>query len=202
MNRFLHTRYGLFAGGVVLGLGLVGLMAGTLHAQVRPKTTALPAQTVQKQKKPYVMRVPTERVLASLNERIRMHAESLLGKQVGGGECTDLVNETLGFCNAKQLRVLADGSYEWGQNVALTDAKGNAAVIPGDILQFENVVFKGGGYTYNYPHHTAIVRSVNGKQIELLHQNVNNVRRVLTGSINLDHLHPGGSIKAYRPQPR
>lgn len=194
MNRFLHTRSGPFAGCFVLTLGLVGVTAGTLHAQVRPKTTVLPAQTVQK--KPYVMRVPTERVLASLNERVRMHAESLLGQQVGRGECWDLVNETLAFCNAKQPGQGGYGSYEFGKAVDLKD------VIPGDILQFENVVFKNGGYTYNYPHHTAIVRRVTGREIELLHQNVNNVRRVQTGTINLDHKQPGGTLNAYRPQPR
>jgi len=147
MSRFLNTRSGLLACGVILGLGFVSATAGVGLAQ-----SAL--------KKRYVGRIPNERVLASLNERVRMHAESLLGSQVGGGECTDLVNEVLRFCNAKQIHIRSDGQYEWGQAIPLYKKEGGLFVIPGDILQFENVELKGGGSSYKYPHHTAIVRSV------------------------------------------
>jgi len=188
MSRFLNTRSGLLACGVILGLGFVSATAGVGLAQ-----SAL--------KKRYVGRIPNERVLASLNERVRMHAESLLGSQVGGGECTDLVNEVLRFCNAKQIHIRSDGQYEWGQAIPLYKKEGGLFVIPGDILQFENVELKGGGSSYKYPHHTAIVRSANGKVIELLHQNVNGVRRAVTGSINLDQLQPGGTISTFRPKP-
>jgi hypothetical protein len=167
------------------------------NPQAKPYSKQVPTDSIKApQSKPATKPLPNSKILAPLNERVRMHAESLIGKQVGRGECWDLAKEALAFCKAKTPGEAGYGIYEFGKKVALKD------VLPGDILQFENVVFKGNGSTYNYPHHTAIVRGVNGKTIELLHQNVNNIRRVQTGTIDLNHLQPGGTLVAFRPQPR
>jgi hypothetical protein len=48
------------------------------------------------------------------------------------------------------------------------------------------------------PHHTAIIESVNGSTITMLHQNVNGVRTVSRMTLNLA-TKTGGSYTFYRP---
>jgi hypothetical protein len=206
MKRFFPSLDRLFTSCLVLTLGLFGLDASVGQAQIVPKPAIKPSQLQKKEPidtKPYVTRpnYPLGDLMASLNERVRKYAESMLGKQVGNGECWTLVNAALNKAGAKQPGQGGYGTYVFGKEVALKDVK------PGDILQFENVVFKhtnpnGSSYTNNFPHHTAIVNKVQGRQIDLLHQNVNGNRTVQTGTINLDHKQPGGTLLGYRPQPR
>ena len=75
------------------------------------------------------------------------------------------------------------------------------------MIQFEKVRFKetfpkGGWKEYTFPHHTAIVYGVKGSKLTLIHQNVNGVKRVVVKTYNLDHRQSGGTMTAYRPQPR
>ncbi len=87
-------------------------------------------------------------------------------------------------------------------------AKLSGEVLPGDILQFHDVVFKGrnkgGTYSSNYPHHTSIVAAVksDGKVLELLHQNVGGSKEPKTvqrSTIRFADLQKGGWVKIYRP---
>jgi len=206
MNRSLHTRYGLFAGGVVLTLGLFALATGAGQAQVVTKPKVPTQRLVKKQ--PYVTR-PAQST-TDLNAAVRKFADSKRGQPVGNGECWDLVKEALQAAGAKLPGQGGYGTYEFGKVIPLKD------VLPGDILQFENVAFKhrypnGSWYEDKFEHHTAIVSrhlpEVQGKVLGLLHQNVNGNRTVQTGTINLDHkqsLDPSkaSTLTAYRPQSR
>lgn len=136
-----------------------------------------------------------------LNTKVLQYAQSKMGQKVGRGECWDLANEALGAAGAKQPGRNGYATYVFGSQVALTSVK------PGDILQFENVNFKhtdknGSWSTNSFPHHTAVVRSVSGGTISILHQNVGGDRRVQAGTLVLSDRQPGGSLLAFRPQPK
>jgi hypothetical protein len=123
------------------------------------------------------------------------------GMQVGNGECWTLAFEALNYAHAKRPGQDGLSTNQFGKKVALSSIK------PGDILQFENVNFKhtspnGSWSTSSFPHHTAIVLSVNGKQITVLHQNVGGNRTVQQTIINLNDRQPGGTITAYEPVSR
>jgi hypothetical protein len=133
---------------------------------------------------------------AGLNDAVLAYAVAALGTQVGDGGCWALADEALKAAGADTS---GDFAYVFGSAVDLY------AVIPGDVLQFEGVHFEGpdpatgGTYWQDFPHHTAIVYSVNGSQITLLNQNVNGDTTVQFTTINLNDLQYG-TISAYRPQ--
>ena len=52
-----------------------------------------------------------------------------------------------------------------------------------------------------FPHHTAIDDTVQGTLVTLLHQHINNVRRVQMSQINMADL-VSGSMTAYRAVPK
>ena len=172
--------------------GVMSMLPLPTHAQSSPPTTPLKIEGMRR----------SQRSLSNaLNTRVLQFAESKRGQQVGRGECWDLADEALNSAGAHRPNQAGYGAYVFGQAVALT------ALKAGDILQFENVNFKhtspNGSWSSNsFPHHTAVVRSVQGRQIELLQQNVKNDRHVQTGTINLDDRQAGGTITAYRPQGR
>jgi hypothetical protein len=122
------------------------------------------------------------------NAKILQFARDHLGQQVGNGECWTLAEDALIYAGAKP----ADG-YVFGTAIPLS------SVQPGDILQFEAAIFIGANYwmVVGMPHHTAIVSQIQGNQIQMLNQNVNDVRRVQYSTINLADLR-SGKITAYR----
>lgn len=181
-----------------LALALVALAAPASEAQVvRPKIVTKPNPNAIATR-PYVPKYKNG--TTPLNQGVLQYAQSKLGQQVGRGECWDLVDQALRAAGAQPPGQGSLGSYQFGDVVPLDK------VLAGDVLQFEGVVFKGakgnGTYTNNFPHHTAIVSRplviLKGRQIEVLHQNVNGDRRVQTGVINLDD-QQGGTLVAYRP---
>ena len=118
-----------------------------------------------------------------------------MGKQVGNGECWTLAHNALAAAGAKRPGQEL-GVYVFGTAVALQDARA------GDILQFQNVKFVSpSGAWQMFGQHTAIVTGRSGNTIQIIHQNVNGQRTVQNGAINLAE-RQGGSILAYRPQPR
>jgi len=127
-------------------------------------------------------------VSQTFNAKILEFALNHLGQQVGNGECWTLAAEALLYAGAKP----ADG-YVFGAVIPLSSAQ------PGDILQFESAVFAGQAYwmQMGFPHHTAIVDSVQGTSMVILNQNFNNVRRVQTTLINFADMN-SGSVIAYR----
>ncbi len=130
-----------------------------------------------------------------LNDAVVSFAMANLGTQVGDGQCWTLVDQALKAAGADTS---GDAAYVWGNPIGLD------ALAPGDVLQFENVHFQGatpdgGWYSQDFPHHSAIVYSVDGNKITLLNQNVNGDMTVQFTTINLDDWQ-SGTISAYEPQ--
>jgi hypothetical protein len=108
--------------------------------------------------------------LPELNRKIVQFCTDNLGKKVGDGECAALVFAAVDKASAKGPSDLPapkppmmKDDFVWGR---LLDAKDD--VLPGDIMQFRDVEIKFTSprlsYSYSYPHHTAIVAEVKGKQ--------------------------------------
>jgi hypothetical protein len=154
--------------------------------------------------------------LPPLNAKVVEFARNNLGKPCGDGICITLAVEALKNAGAKSSDFREpNGDYVWGEPVP--DFKN---VLPGDILQFRDAVFRGqrslgGGrrmiFHAEYPHHTAVVAKSErgGKLITIYHQNVATEGKgdeakgnVQEGELRMEALQPGGWIKAYRPVPR
>jgi hypothetical protein len=127
-----------------------------------------------------------------LLDDIIAYAADRLGQTIGNGECWTLVDAAMADAGAKRPGTGGLGTYEFGGQVY-------AIYVPGDIMQFENVVFTySNGRTENYPHHTAIIESVSGTSITILNQNVNGVRSVVRSTLDLNAQN-SGTIRVYRP---
>ena len=134
-----------------------------------------------------------------LGAKVLSWAKSRLRSQVGNGECWTLAHDALEAAGAKRPGQEL-GVYAYGTPVSLL------SVQPGDILQFEGVVFKSpNGATQQMDHHTAIVvtrvRSLRHPVIAILHQNVAGDRTVQYGTININE-RQSGTIRAFRPVAR
>ncbi|MDA1015846.1 MAG: hypothetical protein O3A00_15495 [Planctomycetota bacterium] len=129
--------------------------------------------------------------IGRLNKKVVEFCVANLGKQVGNGECWTLANEALIYAKAKPAVW-----YTFGRQIGLDE------VIPGDILQFETARFdEANSYaTMGAPNHTAVVYSVQGKNIFILQQNFGK-RIVTTYKINFDNM-TQGKAWAYRPVSR
>ncbi len=104
-------------------------------------------------------------------QKILNFASTNNGTKVGNGECFDLVDKALRAAGAKSAadygKVAADANYVWGSPVTL------ATVQPGDVIQFNNYVAttvidtpKATDSTHaDRPHHSAIVKSVDGNGV-------------------------------------
>ncbi len=110
--------------------------------------------------------------IPDVNNRVITYVKTVIGSTVGRGECWDLADQALSFADARFDKTSRSTIYTFGK---LYDPE-KESVLPGDIIQFENVVvsYKDGNmiFTENYKHHTAIVYDVkeNGS-LELAHQN-------------------------------
>jgi cell wall-associated NlpC family hydrolase len=114
--------------------------------------------------------------VSSVEAKMVAYAHSKLGQKVDSGECTDLVNEALRIAHARPGDFTDPANYHWGRSRGQI----KTGIKPGDIIQFENCVFKstetlpnGGTRSSqeNMPHHTAIVRNENGHHVHIYHQN-------------------------------
>lgn len=146
-------------------------------------------------------------------------AQEHLGSQVGSGACTDLARAALTAAGAHRVPGESpDAPFSWGSRV---DKR--ADIQPGDILQFEQAVFRGRrlstrngqpvveSYRTTFPNHTAIVESTrdNGRILVILHQNAGPFdlndperKKVRRDTLRFADLRPGGSVTCYRPQLR
>ncbi len=140
---------------------------------------------------------------APVNEQVVEFARSKLGQKVGDGQCSTLAAEALRYAGGR-IRQGDDGV--WGDELkSLLNAK------PGDIVQFENVVFQ---YTYlredgatitqtnTFEHHTAVITRVRKRGTKpilvVLHQNVGGIQIVEEWTMNMAHK-KRGTVKIYRP---
>lgn len=122
------------------------------------------------------------------NQKVIEFCSVNLHTQVGSGECWDLAEGALEYSKAQW-----ETPYNFGEIV------NNGTIIRGDIIQFEEVKIKGEHGSSSFPHHTAVVYEVLGKDKYLIvHQNFNDVRSVETFELNLADLKKG-TITFYRP---
>jgi myosin tail region-interacting protein MTI1 len=140
-------------------------------------TARLVAQNVQEEKLPDV------------NASIITFCESSKGKKIGKGECWDLAKAALDNAGAEWT-----APYEFGTKIGKKDP-----VLPGDIVQLENVKIVSDNMTWTYPHHTAIIYKVvaPGKYI-IAEQNSNNKRYVIFSDFDLNNLKKG-KVSIFRP---
>lgn len=117
-------------------------------------------------------------------------ASSMIGKQVGNGQCWTLAAEALRAAGAEPPR-----GYTFGDEVDLKD------IEPGDILQFKTARFEEPGYwaVMGTPDHTAVVYSL-GDRTFILHQNVGGKKYVQSFDLDFDNM-TSGRVQAYRPRP-
>jgi hypothetical protein len=136
--------------------------------------------------------------LPELNRKVLQFAEENLGKQVAKGECWILAAEALTRAGAQRPGTNGVPIYVFGRKL-----RADETILPGDVVQFEKAKFvqkiKMQTFTKTFPHHTAIVAKVEGKNITLLHQNYGGKRTVTTEKINLD-AHVEGIVEFFRPQ--
>jgi|ERR1700722_7932582 len=162
--------------------------------------------------------------LPPLNAAVLKFCESKEGKRVGGGECSHLANEALRVAEAEFTQVGSDGKripdspsegdYVWGKLLKtysfdantkkVTDSDPKLKCLPGDVLQFRNVKTANG---FSFPHHTAIVRSVDeaGNPTGIFQQNFalpkgGDGRVVQKSGLQTPKM-ISGRIMAYRPEP-
>ena len=154
-----------------------------------------------------------------LDQQIVNTAQGFMGKRVGSGQCTDFVSEVLRLSNAKGItyekwtvvvnkKVTKIDSYGWGKRyVQLGKNRPPLRPKAGNIMQFESCHFEyrnansWGSYDYGIPHHTAIVKSVNGSVVTLLHQNAPVGGPVVEATIDLSWL-KSGHYKFYEAIPQ
>jgi predicted phage tail protein len=146
-------------------------------------------------------------VPADLGKKVVDFAAARLGQQVGGGECTHLVEAALQAAGARTTFDYGvtglDADYVWGDLVTAYRAGDNTAVLasvrPGDIIQYRNVEIREGFSLWSFPHHTAIVKeSLGNGKFTILEQNVNGERWVHESTTNLAAM-TGGVVWIYRP---
>lgn len=159
--------------------------------------------------------LPDRAKQAAASAKIVDFARSKIGQKVGNGECTTLADEALVAANAKPMTHVTQkvyqnkqfvplASYSWGTRVVQL-GKNRKPLMPyaGCIVQFENCKFSKDGYSWDFPHHTAIVESSNGTMITLLHQNVDgdvNHSQVRRQTVDFSGK-TSGSLYIYLPNP-
>jgi hypothetical protein len=151
----------------------------------------------------------TSSAVSSVEAKMVKYAHSQLGKRVGSGECTDLVIEALRIAHAKPGDLSNQTDYHWGHSRGQI----TTGIKPGDIIQFENCVFKkttttanGGTRSsqQNMPHHTAIVRNEDGHHVHIYQQNTEGdlAKSVVhEASLDLRTLQSGGHYTVWSPIP-
>ncbi len=144
----------------------------------------------------------SQKDIPDVNSRIINYVETMIGSTVGRGECWDLADHALTFANAQFDKTSQSTIYIFGK---LYNPK-KEEVLPGDIIQFENVVvsYKDENmiFTENYKHHTAIVYDIkeNGS-LQLAHQNTSfGGRKVALSEFNTENVKKG-KLLFYHPIP-
>jgi len=142
--------------------------------------------------------VPANLPGLAINSSVMAFVDSVMGTQVGRGECWDLAQAALDKHGADWKRPVSYG-------VPLIP--GTDEVMPGDIMQFKTLKLTeklpNGGTrweTLGAPDHTAVVYEVLGPmRYRLAHQNIGGSRIVQITELNLS-LVTSGQYWMYRPQ--
>jgi hypothetical protein len=137
-----------------------------------------------------------EKKLPPINARVLEFVKSRIDTQVADGDCWKLVGAALATAGARRPGRNGYQVYVFGRLL-----KPSEAILPGDVVQFSGAkLVSRNGARYDMPRHTAIVASVNGTVIEILHQNWNGVRHVTRLRLDLGDLR-AGEVSIFRPQP-
>ena len=129
--------------------------------------------------------------IPAINQKIVDFVKSKEGKQIDRGECWDLAKAALDDANANWAT-----PYDFGTKY---DFKKDP-ILPGDIILFENVVFKGELYSMSMPHHTAVViEIISPLNVKIAHQNFAGKRTVQFTDVNFNDLRKG-KAQFYRPK--
>jgi hypothetical protein len=131
----------------------------------------------------------------AMNQKIVQLARAKMKKKVGRGECWDLAEYVLTETAADW-----DHMYVYGR---LINPK-KECVLPGDIIQFENVKVRWkSGNTQNtttMAHHTAIVTEIVSKdEWTIIHQNTDEYGKRVGESPFYPNLVVSGKMMIYRP---
>jgi len=125
-----------------------------------------------------------------INQQIVAYCKSNEGKKIDRGECWDLAAFALNEVNANW-----SPPYNYGVKYNFQ----KDSIFAGDIIQFENVEFKGENYSMTMPHHTAIVLGVLAdKKCVIAHQNFAGKRNVQFTEVNFGDFKKG-KLQFYRP---
>lgn len=138
-------------------------------------------------------------------------AESMVGTQVGDGECWTLAKNAIEQSSQTALvsQAYTHGALIYQQNGSTNNpaniVKNVEAIRRGDILQFYEAKFESrtaGGTSsssYGVPNHTAVVVGVSEGQrtVYILHQNTGGSKIVQQGQLELADM-TGGELKAFR----
>ena len=140
--------------------------------------------------------------IPDVNNKVISYVKTVIGSTVGRGECWDLADQALTSADAQFDKTSQSTIYTFGKLYNPEKER----VLPGDIIQFENVMvkYKDGNmiFTENYKHHTAIVYDVkqNGS-LELAHQNTSfGGRKVALSEFNSNNVKKG-KLLFYHPIP-
>lgn len=138
--------------------------------------------------------------LPDLNAKIITYVDSVMGKKVDRGECWDLAAGALAYSGAYFDRSSQKTITIYGRRLNTKKEE----VLPGDLIQFENVDMKwtegNTTYTSSMGQHTAIVYKVNAPgDFEIAHQNTSQWgKKVGVSNFNLNHV-TKGKVMIYRP---
>jgi hypothetical protein len=163
-----------------------------------------------------------------LNDQLLQFCRSKIGKKLGRGQCTDLVQEGIRTIGAQSNfpNFPRRGDYVWGVLVCVLEVKGNKLLTtpgklspkearpkPGDILQFRDVIILSETTetdddgstitrlsTVEAAHHTAVLESVSkdGNTFTVLEQNSGDRLYVVRETLPLPDI-KSGWIRIYRP---
>ncbi|KAF5096644.1 hypothetical protein D0Z00_002702 [Geotrichum galactomycetum] len=139
--------------------------------------------------------------------------ESVIGQQVGDGECWTLAKEAID--QSSHGYAMSPAGYTHGALVyhavggATAPLAYNDSIRRGDILQFTSGKFETrdpatgairATSQVGSPNHTSIVTNVsaNNRIVDIVHQNVGGSRKVQPGQHNLDEF-VAGQVKIFRP---
>ncbi|KAI0462769.1 hypothetical protein LJB42_003570 [Komagataella kurtzmanii] len=177
---------------------------GTVQAEIKWSDSTAPIVTQKYTAPPIATQEQLFEGRNLFNEHVSTWAESHEGKCVGDGECWTLAKLALEKGCGKHAFV--SEYYHHGALLFTKDASGviksnpTDSIARGDILQFYECTTKNNYSTTKLgaPHHTAIVVSCNSDgSLEIIHQNVNGVKKVMKQNLVLNVVE--GTMKVYRP---
>lgn len=128
----------------------------------------------------------------TVNEKIVKYCKMQMGKKVDRGECWDLIAFALNDAGAKWNNYDVYGKiYDYKKE----------KIKAGDVIEFQDVKFTNpnGSWFSMFEHYAIVYEVKENNVIVIAHQNHNNVRKVQTLEIYLDHLEKGKLI-FYRPE--